>query len=251
MVVAAAAADEHRDGEAKSKLEATKDAAQEAQKIADEEERKEREEQERLERLEAERAEAERAALDAGADAETETAADVNVDGSGAHVDRQVVQSVDTESEAAGGRGLAAEHPDQRRQVVEDRSLIPRVIDETLRYEPTGHAVARYVAEDVEYHGTTVPAGSAMLLLVASANRDERRYANPDVYDIHRPDIAHLTFGYGLHFCLGANLARLEGRVALDELLNRWPEWDIDESGMRLASTSTVRGWESMPLVLP
>ena len=146
---------------------------------------------------------------------------------------------------------LLAEHPDQRRQVVEDRSLIPKVIDETLRYEPTGHAVARYVTQDVEYHGTTVPAGSAMLLLVAAANRDERRYADPDVYDIHRPDIQHLTFGYGLHFCLGANLARLEGRVALDELLNRFPEWDVDESAIRLASTSTVRGWESLPLVLP
>jgi len=146
---------------------------------------------------------------------------------------------------------LLAEHPDQRRQVVEDRSLIPKVIDETLRYEPTGHAVARYVTHDVDHHGTTVPAGSAMLLLVAAANRDERRYANPDVYDIHRADIQHLTFGYGLHFCLGANLARLEGRVALDELLNRFPTWDVDESDMRLASTSTVRGWERLPLVLP
>ncbi|MDD9369463.1 MAG: cytochrome P450 [Acidimicrobiales bacterium] len=146
---------------------------------------------------------------------------------------------------------LLAEHPDQRRQVVEDRSLIPKVIDETLRYEPTGHAVARYVSHDVDHHGTTVPAGSAMLLLVAAANRDERRYANPDVYDIHRADIQHLTFGYGLHFCLGANLARLEGRVALDELLNRFPTWDVDESDMRLASTSTVRGWERLPLVLP
>jgi cytochrome P450 len=146
---------------------------------------------------------------------------------------------------------LLAEHPDQRRQVVEDRSLIPKVIDETLRYEPTGHAIARYVAEDVEYHGTTVPAGSAMLLLLAAANRDERRYANPDVYDIHRDDIQHLTFGYGLHFCLGASLARLEGRVALDELLNRFPTWEVDESDIRLAPTSTVRGWERLPLVLP
>jgi cytochrome P450 len=146
---------------------------------------------------------------------------------------------------------LLAEHPDQRRQVVEDRSLIPKVIDETLRYEPTGHAIARYVAEDVDHYGTTVPAGSPMLLLLAAANRDERRYANPDVYDIHRDDIAHLTFGYGLHFCLGASLARLEGRVALDELLNRFPTWDVDESDMRLASTSTVRGWERLPLVLP
>ena len=82
---------------------------------------------------------------------------------------------------------------------------------------------------------------------MASANRDPRRYTDPDVFDIHRDDIQHLTFGYGLHFCLGANLARLEGRVALDELLNRFPEWDVDYDGMKLAPTSTVRGWERMP----
>ncbi len=146
---------------------------------------------------------------------------------------------------------LLAEHPDQRRQVVEDRTLVPKVIDEALRFEPTGHAVARYVMHDVEYHGTTVPAGSAMLLSVASANRDPRRYPDPDVFDIHREDIQHLTFGFGLHFCLGASLARLEGRVALDELLTRFPEWDVDPAGMKLAPTSTVRGWESMPIILP
>ena len=146
---------------------------------------------------------------------------------------------------------LLAEHPDQRRQVVEDRSLIPRVIDEALRFEPTGHAVARYVMQDVEYHGTTIPEGSPILLLMASANRDPRRYADPDVFDIHREDVQHLTFGFGLHFCLGANLARLEGRVALDELLKRFPEWEVDHDGMALAPTSTVRGWEHMPLILP
>jgi cytochrome P450 len=145
---------------------------------------------------------------------------------------------------------LLAEHPDQRREVVDDRSLIPNVIDEALRFEPTGHASARFVMHDVDYHGITVPAGSAMLLLQASANRDPRRYTDPDVFDIHRDDIQHLTFGYGLHFCLGASLARLEGRVALDELLNRFPEWDVDPAGMKLAPTSTVRGWESMPIVL-
>jgi cytochrome P450 len=146
---------------------------------------------------------------------------------------------------------LLAEHPDQRREVVEDRSLIPRAIDEALRFEPTGHAVARYVMEDVEHHGVTVPEGSAILLLVAAANRDPRRYENPDVFDIHRDDIQHLTFGFGLHYCLGANLARLEGRVALDELLTRFPEWDVDHDGMALAPTSTVRGWARMPIVLP
>jgi cytochrome P450 len=145
---------------------------------------------------------------------------------------------------------VLAEHPDQRRAVVDDRSLIPNVIDETLRFEPTGHATARYVMNDIDYYGTTVPAGSPMLLLVASANRDQRRYEDPDVYDITRDDVQHLTFGYGMHFCLGASLARLEGRVALDELLNRFPEWDVDYDNIQLAPTSTVRGWERLPLVL-
>ena len=145
---------------------------------------------------------------------------------------------------------VLAEHPDQRRSVVDDRTLIPGVIEETLRFEPTGHATARCVTEDIEYYGTTIPAGSAVLVLLASANRDPRRYKEPDVYDIRRTDILHLTFGYGLHFCLGSHLARLEGRVALDELLNRWPEWEVDYSGIKLAPTSTVRGWERMPIVV-
>ncbi|MBV9411490.1 MAG: cytochrome P450 [Acidimicrobiia bacterium] len=145
---------------------------------------------------------------------------------------------------------VLAEHPDQRRAVVDDRSLIPNVIDETLRFEPTGHATARCVTHDIEYYGTTVPEGSPVLLLVASANRDPRRYDNPDAFDIRREDIQHLTFGYGLHYCLGANLARLEAKVALDEFLNRWPEWDIDYGNSKLAPTSTVRGWERLPLIL-
>ena len=146
---------------------------------------------------------------------------------------------------------MLADHPDQRREIVADRSLIPNTIEETLRFEPTGPHIARYVAQDVEYYGTTVPAGSAMLLLIGSANRDERRYDDPDRFDIHRDLGQHLTFGYGLHFCLGAALARLEGRVALDEVLNRFPEWEVDHDHIELASTSTVRGWNSMPVFIP
>ena len=146
---------------------------------------------------------------------------------------------------------VLAEHPDQRREVAEDRSLLLRAVDETLRFEPTGPHVARYMARDFECYGTTVPAGSAMLLLFGAANRDPRRYQDPDNFDIHRDNISHLTFGKGLHYCLGANLARLEGRVALDELLNRFGEWDIDYDSMQLAPTSTVRGWERLRLVLP
>jgi cytochrome P450 len=145
---------------------------------------------------------------------------------------------------------VLSDHPDQRRALVADRSLIPNAIEETLRFEPTGLHVARYVTRDVEYHGTTVPEGSAMLLLLGAANRDERRYEQPDRFDLHRDLGQHLTFGYGLHFCLGAALARLEGRVALDEVLNRFPDWEVDLDAARRAPTSTVRGWESLPAVV-
>jgi cytochrome P450 len=143
---------------------------------------------------------------------------------------------------------VLGDHPDQRRLLVEDRTLLPNAIEETLRFEPTGPHIARYVARDVEYYGTTVPAGSAMLLLVGSANRDERRYDDPDRFDVRRDIGMHLTFGYGTHFCLGAALARLEARVALDEVLNRFPDWEIDEDNIELASTSTVRGWKTLPV---
>ena len=87
-------------------------------------------------------------------------------------------------------------------------------------------------------------------MLIGSANRYDLRYENPDAFDIHRDNTQHLTFGYGLHFCLGANLARLEGRVALDEMLTRFPEWDVDHDNAKLSPTSTVRGWEAMPIIL-
>ena len=158
---------------------------------------------------------------------------------------------VETTGRLFGWMGkVLAEHPDQRREVAEDRSLVASTIDELLRYEPPGPHVARYVTTDVELHGRTVPAGSALLLMVASANRDERRFGDPDHFDIHRKGGQSLTFGYGAHYCLGAALARLEGRVALDEVLNRWPEWEVDLEAARRAPTSTVRGWDSLPAVI-
>jgi cytochrome P450 len=143
---------------------------------------------------------------------------------------------------------VLAEHPDQRRQLVEDRSLIPNAIEEILRFEPPAPHVGRYVARDVELHGTKVREGNAMLMLVGAANRDGRRYADGDRFDIRRDIGQHLAFGFGAHFCLGAALARLEGRVALEEVLKRFPEWDVDYENAKLASTSTVRGWETLPV---
>jgi cytochrome P450 len=107
------------------------------------------------------------------------------------------------------------------------------------------------VTKDVELYGQTVPAGSVMVLLNASANRDEREFPEPDSFDIFRKAQRHLSFGYGLHFCLGAHLARLEARVALEELLLRFPEWEIDTANAVQARTSTVRGWEKLPVLVP
>jgi cytochrome P450 len=144
---------------------------------------------------------------------------------------------------------ILGEHPDQRREVAADRTLIPKAIEEILRYEAPSPVQARYVAKDVEHHGQVIPEGSVMVLLNGSANRDERHFPDGERFDIHREAGHHLSFGYGLHFCLGAALARLEGRVALDEVLQRWPDWEVDYSNAEQAHTSTVRGWESLPVL--
>jgi cytochrome P450 len=144
---------------------------------------------------------------------------------------------------------VLADHPDQRRDLVEDRSLIPNAIEELLRFEPPSPVQARYVTTDVEHDGQVVPEGSVMLLLNASANRDERKFPDGERFDVRRKIDHHLSFGYGIHFCLGAALARLEGRVALDEVLKRFPSWEIDWDNAVQARTSTVRGWESLPVV--
>ena len=140
-----------------------------------------------------------------------------------------------------------AEHPDQRRELVADPSLVPDAIEELLRYEPPGPHIGRYVTQDVEFHGQTVPAGSAILFIVASANRDDRAFTDPERFDIHRNGSPHCSFGYGIHTCIGNVLARLEGRVVLQELLKRFPEWNVDMDNAELLSTSTVRGWETLP----
>lgn len=145
---------------------------------------------------------------------------------------------------------LLAEHPDQRRAIYENRSLLVPAIEEVLRYQPPGDHQARYVTRDVEAYGQTVPEGSVMMFLTGAANRDERQFVNPDSFNIERPRRLHLTFGYGPHLCIGAALARIEGRIALDEMLNRFPEWDIDEADAKLMSTSMLRGWERLPVLV-
>jgi cytochrome P450 len=147
---------------------------------------------------------------------------------------------------------VLAEHPEQRRELAENPALIPQAIEELLRFEPPAPHVARYVTRDVEFYGQTVPTGSVMMLLIGAAVRDSRQFPpDGEVFDIHREQRQHLSFSVGTHYCLGSALARLEGRVALEEILKRFPEWDIDLANATLSPTSTVRGWESMPAFLP
>ena len=145
---------------------------------------------------------------------------------------------------------VLADHPDQRRELLEDRDLIPNAIEEMLRFEPPSPVQARYVTGEVEHHGEVMPEGAVLLLLTASANRDEARFPDGDRFDIHRQIDHHLTFGHGIHFCLGAALARMEGRVALDEVLTRFPEWEVDWDNAVQARTSTVRGWDKLPVLV-
>jgi cytochrome P450 len=143
---------------------------------------------------------------------------------------------------------VLAEHPDQRRQLVEDPTLIPKAVEELVRFEPPAPHVARCVTRDVEIHGSTVPAGSVMMMLIGAANRDGRQFPpDGDVFDINREQHAHLGFSVGAHYCLGSSLARLQGRVALEEILKRFPEWEVDLPNAVFSTTSTIRGWDSMP----
>ena len=144
---------------------------------------------------------------------------------------------------------VLAEHPDQRRDIADNRDLVPQTIEELLRFESPSPVQARYVTTDVEVQGQKVPEGSAMVIINGSGNRDDRKFPNGDAFDIDRKIEHHLSFGYGIHFCLGAALARLEGRIALDEVLQRFPNgWEVDEDNAVQARTSTVRGWQSLPV---
>jgi cytochrome P450 len=145
---------------------------------------------------------------------------------------------------------VLGDHPDQRRELVGDRSLVPDAVEEVLRFEPPSIHGCRSLTRDVELYGQTVPAGSAIMLLRGAANRDHRAFPpDGDVFDIHRGTGHHLAFGYGIHFCLGAALARMEARIALDEVLARFPDWEVDRQHAELDS-SIVRGWKTLPVAL-
>jgi cytochrome P450 len=143
---------------------------------------------------------------------------------------------------------LLSEHPDQRRLLVEDPSLARNGIEEILRFEPNTLQNCRYVALDVEICGRVIPEGSIMVTLTPSGNRDERHFEDPDRFDVCRKIDRHLSFGFGSHYCLGQALARLEGRVVLEEVLRRFPEWDADLDHAKFMYFTDSRGYESLPV---
>jgi cytochrome P450 len=146
---------------------------------------------------------------------------------------------------------LLAEHPDQRRLVVDDPSLAGNAVEEVLRYEPNTLQNCRFVAKDIELHGQIVPAGSFMVTLTPAGNRDERHFDDPNRFDVRRTIDHHVSFGFGAHYCLGQALARLEARVVLEELLARFPEWDVDLDRAEFMYHTDNRGYSSLPITIP
>jgi cytochrome P450 len=133
------------------------------------------------------------------------------------------------------------EHPDQLARVAADPALVPAAIEETLRFDPPIQIVFRVATEDTEIAGTRIPRGSFVAPLLGSANRDERQFPDPDRFDVGRNPQAHVAFGFGKHFCLGAALARLEARVALEALLPALPKLERD-GPKELVDSFLVRG---------
>src|SRR5690606_8978881 len=139
-------------------------------------------------------------------------------------------------------------NPDQRDLVRRNPALVPRWVEETLRYDNSTQALARILNRDVELHGEKLRAGERVVLLIGSANRDERVFPDPDRFDLLRDTRASLSFGQGTHYCLGASLARLEAVVALEELWRRMPHYEIDPAGIVRVRSVNVRSFAAQPL---
>ncbi|MGK0485094.1 MAG: cytochrome P450 [Myxococcota bacterium] len=143
---------------------------------------------------------------------------------------------------------LLDRHPDQRAALVAEPSLIPNAVEEILRYEAPSPVQGRRTTCEIELHGSVIPKGGKVLLLTGSAGRDEREYPEADRFDVTRDIDRHVALGYGTHFCLGASLARMEARIAIEETLIRFPEWEVRWDETERVHTSTVRGYHRVPV---
>jgi cytochrome P450 len=148
------------------------------------------------------------------------------------------------------GVALFDRNPDQWQMVLDDETLIPAAIEEILRYNPPSQYQGRFAVEDVAFDGGVIPAGSPTLLITGSATRDPRAYYQPDVFDITRGGRATLAFGYGVHSCLGAWLARLESRVAFEGIRRLWPRYQVDFDRSVRVNMSNVAGYSNLPITV-
>ena len=142
---------------------------------------------------------------------------------------------------------LLDRHTEQRAWLVANPGVLAGAVEEVVRYDNSSQMLARVLTRDVALHGTTMRAGRKLLLLIGSANRDERAIERPDEFDVRR-EPSHLAFGHGIHVCLGASLARLEGRVALEEVLPRMPDYAVDTAGLVRVHSANVRGYSQVPI---
>jgi cytochrome P450 len=150
-----------------------------------------------------------------------------------------------------GGVVLFARNPTQWRKVIDDRALLVPAVEEILRYWAPSQYQGRCSTVETEWHGVTIPANEPVLLITGAANRDERAYEDPDRFDVERPLKLNVGFGHGIHTCLGAALARLESRIAFDEIATRWPEYAVDESRCKRVNMSNVAGYSNVPVRVP
>jgi cytochrome P450 len=139
-------------------------------------------------------------------------------------------------------------NPEQRRILVEDPSAIPNAVEETLRFDPPSQYQGRVTTRELRLHGRTIPKDARVLLVNGASGRDERRFPDPDRFDVRRAIDMHLGFGYGRHICLGASLARMESRIGLEEFLRRWPRYEIPPDGIRRMHSSNVRGFSGLEI---
>jgi cytochrome P450 len=145
---------------------------------------------------------------------------------------------------------LFARNPKEWQKVVADPAgKAPMAVEEVLRYWPPSQYQGRFSTRDVTFEGGTIPADSAVLLLTGAATRDPREYDEPDTFDIDRKTHISVAFGHGIHACIGAHLARLESRFAIEELARRWPRFAVDESGLRRVHMANVAGYTSVPVI--
>jgi cytochrome P450 len=147
----------------------------------------------------------------------------------------------------ANGLRRLWEHPDQRAALVGNPEAIPDAFNEILRYDMPTQFLCRTVTRDLELHGETIEKGQGVIFLYASANRDEREFEDPDRFDIERRPLRILTFGAGAHQCLGTHVARMEGKVCLETILERFPEYALDLERATRFKTEFVQGFKSLP----